>query len=56
MEVLLCEPHHLSGSLKEDRDNLMETMNNLVDINALVERCCWKASGGEMEGESFLEE
>ena len=34
----------------------MEAMNNLVDINALVERCCWKDSRGEMEGESFLEE
>ena len=21
-----------------------------------MERCCWKASGGEMEGEAFLEE
>ena len=34
----------------------MAAMNNLADINALVERCCWKASGGEMEGEDFLEE
>ena len=33
----------------------MAAMNNLVDINALVTRCCWKASGGEMEGEAFLE-
>ena len=55
-EDILCEPHHLSGSLKEDNEKLMESMNNLVDINALVARCCWKASGGEMEGEAFLEE
>ena len=34
----------------------MAGMNNLADINALVERCCWKAFGGEMEGEAFLEE
>ena len=34
----------------------MEAMKNFVGINALVARCCWKASGGEMEGESFLEE
>ena len=52
----LCEPHNLSGSLKEDIKKLMESMKNLVDINALVAICCWKASGGEMEGESFLEE
>ena len=56
MEDLLYEPHHLSGSLKEDRENLMVAMNNFVDINALVARCCWKASGGEMEGEPSLEE
>ena len=55
-EDILCEPHHLSGPLKEDRENFMAAMNNLVDIIALVERCCWKASGGEMEEESFLEE
>ena len=34
----------------------MADMKNFVDINALVERCCWKASGGEMEGEDFMEE
>ena len=34
----------------------MAAMNNLADINALVERCCWKYSRGEMEGEAFLEE
>ena len=56
VEDLLCEPHHLSGSLKEDREKLMAALKNLVDINALVARCCWKASGGEMEGESLLEE
>ena len=38
MENILCEPHNLSGSLKEDGENLMESMNNLVDINAWVER------------------
>ena len=51
----LCEPHNLSGSLKEDIKRLMESMKNFVDINALVARC-WKAYGGEMEGEAFLEE
>ena len=34
----------------------MVAMKNLLDINALVARCCWKAFGGDMEGESFLEE
>ena len=56
MEDLLCEPHHFIGSLKEDREKLMEAMKKFVDINALVARCCWKASGGEMEGEAFMEE
>ena len=31
-------------------------MKKLVDINALVAKCYWKYFGGEMEGESFLEE
>ena len=56
MEDILCEPHHLIGALREDREKLMAAMNNLVDINAWVARCCWKASGGEMEGEAFIEE
>ena len=56
VEDLLCEPHILSGSLKEDINKLMAAMKNFVDINALVARCCWKASGGEMEGEAFMEE
>ena len=42
--------------IKEDRKNLREAMKNFVDINALVARCCWKASGEEMDGEAFLEE
>ena len=50
MQDLLCEPHHLSGPLKEDREKHKAALKNLVDINALVARC-WKASGGEMEGE-----
>ena len=50
MEDIFCEPHYLSGSVKEDIENIMAAMNNLVDINALVERCCWKYFGGEMEG------
>ena len=54
LEELLYAPHHLSGSLKEDREKLMVALKNLVDINALVDRCCWKAYGGEMEGEAFL--
>ena len=54
MEDILCEPHHLSGQLKEDRETLMEAMNNLADINALVARC-WKYFGRYMEGEYFLE-
>ena len=40
MDDILGEPHHLSGSLKEDRNNLREAMKNFVDINALVARCC----------------
>ena len=56
VEDLLCEPQNLSGSIKEDKKKLMEAMKNFVDINALVERCCWQASGGDMEGEAFLEE
>ena len=50
MEDILCDTHHLSGSLKKDREKLMASMNNLVDINALVEICCWKASRGNIEG------
>ena len=56
MEDILCEPHNLIGSLKEDRKNLREAMKFFFDINSLVARCCWKASSGDMEGESFLEE
>ena len=56
MEDIICEPHNLSGILKEDREKLKAVLKNLVDINALVARCCWKASGGEMEGEALLEE
>ena len=48
VEDILGEPHHLIGSLKEDRKNLRAAMKTFVDINALVERCCWKASGGKM--------
>ena len=54
MESFPSETHLLSGSLKEDREKLMEALKNLVDINALVARCCWKNFGGEMEGESFM--
>ena len=56
MEDILYEQHHFTGSLKEDREKLMASMNNLVDINALVERCYRKDYEGEMEGESLLEE
>ena len=56
VEDIFGEPHHLSGSLKEEKKNLRESMKIFVDINALVARCCLKASSGEMEGESFLEE
>ena len=56
VEDILCEPHNFSGLLKEDREKLKESLKNLVDINSLVSRCCWKAYGGEIEGESFLEE
>ena len=52
VEDLLCEPHNLIGSLKEDREKLMAAIN----INALVVRCCWKYSKGEMEGEALMEE
>ena len=44
LEDILGEPHHLSGSLKEDRKKLRASMKNFVEINALVARCCWKAS------------
>ena len=49
---------HIIGvdPIKEDRKNLREAMKNFVDINALVARCCWKGSGGEMEGEAFMGE
>ena len=56
MEDIICESHHLSVSLKEDKEKLMASLRNLVDINALVARCCWKDFGGEMEGEAFLAE
>ena len=56
VEDNICDSHHLSGPLKEDREKFMASMDNLADINALVARCCWKAFGGEMEGEAFLEE
>ena len=56
MKNILYEKHHLSGSLKEDRDKLMESMKNFVDTNSLVTRCCWKYFVGELEGEAFLEE
>ena len=61
---LMCQPLEgwnlvgviiFSGSINEDRDKLMKTMNNFVDTNSLVEICCWKAYGGELEGEAFLE-
>ena len=53
---ILGEPHHLSGSLKEERKKLRESMKNIVDTNSLVARGCWEASEGEMEGEAFMEE
>ena len=56
VEDLLCEPHNMIGSLNEDIKKLMEAMKKFVDINALMARCCWKAFGGEMEGESFMRE
>ena len=56
MEDILGEPHDLIGSLKEDIKKLREAMKNIVDINSLVTRCCWKYSSGDMEGEDFLEE
>ena len=56
MEGLIFEPHYLFGSHKEDRYDLMASMNNFVGINALVTRCCWKYSVGELEGEAFLED
>ena len=56
VDYFICEPHHLSGSLKEDREKIMKAMNKFVGINALVTRRCWKASVGELEGDSFLEE
>ena len=45
-----------SGSVKEDKETFMGAMNNFVDTNSMVERCCWKASRGELEKEEFMEE
>ena len=50
VQDILCEPNLLSGPLKEDREKLKDALKNVVDIDALVARCCWKASGGAMEG------
>ena len=47
MENFPSETHILSGSLKEDIENLMESMENIIDTNALVTRCCWKDSRGK---------
>ena len=33
VEDILCEPHHLSGSLKEERENIMEDIKNFVETN-----------------------
>ena len=40
VEDILCETHHFSVSLNEDREKLMATLKNRMDINALVEKCC----------------
>ena len=56
VEDIIGEPHNLIGSLKYDKKKVRESIKNFVDINALVARCCWKASGEEMDGEAFLEE
>ena len=56
MDYIISKSHNLSGSLKDDKEKLMASMNNFVDINALVTRCCWKYFVGELEGEAFLEE
>ena len=40
VEDILCEPHYLSGSLKEDQEKLMETTRKFVETNALVTKCC----------------
>ena len=47
MENFPSETHILSGSLKEDIENLTESMENTIDTNALVTRCCWKDSRGK---------
>ena len=49
VDNIIFEPHHLSGSLKEDRENLIVSMNNFLDTNTLVTRCCSKASIGELK-------
>ena len=49
VEDILCETHNFSRSLKEDRENLMVSMNKFLDTNALVTRCCLKDSVGELK-------
>ena len=53
MEDLICETHHLRGSLNDDRENLIESMKNFVDTNALVTRCWLKDSVEELKENPF---
>ena len=50
VEDLPCEPHQLSVSPRVNQENLMAAINNFVDTNALVTRCCWRDSSEELEG------
>ena len=54
MEVIICESHPLSVSLRKNQGNIMAAMKHFVDTNSLVTRCCRRASNEELEGESFL--
>ena len=48
--------HMLEKSCEEDNIDQAPIERKTILTNALVARCCWKASGGKMEGETFLEE
>ena len=44
----------MGGSLKEGERKIREAKEIFVDVNALVSRCCWRASKEGLEAEYFL--